>query len=184
MIRAAHPSFRLNRRDRHDRYPRSCQGAGPIPLRSRPLTGDWTSGRKPPRTLFPKTIDTSGQIAVHRRLGRGLSEVICHEDTRRQVILALVIGDGPAGSSRSPCWRSDRNPGCGREFYREWANQDVTEAVFEKSRDPRYRLDLFSVEPPALARFADPYDRDRPPRRRTTSRRSRSRRSRNGPTTG
>ena len=27
--------------------------------------------------------------------------------------------------------------GCSREFYREWANQDVSEAVFEKSRDPR-----------------------------------------------
>ena len=53
--------------------------------------------------------------------------------------------------------------GCGREFYREWANQDVSEAIFEKSRDPRYRLDLFSIEPPALARFADPYDPDRPP---------------------
>ena len=53
--------------------------------------------------------------------------------------------------------------GCGREFFREWANQDVSEAVFEKSRDPRYRLDVFSIDPPALARFADPYDRDRPP---------------------
>jgi hypothetical protein len=53
--------------------------------------------------------------------------------------------------------------GCGREFYREWANQDVTEAVYEKSRDPRYRLEVFSIEPPALARFAEPYDRDRPP---------------------
>ena len=53
--------------------------------------------------------------------------------------------------------------GCGREFFREWANQDVTEAIYEKSRDPRYRLDVFSWEPPALARFADPYDRDRPP---------------------
>ena len=53
--------------------------------------------------------------------------------------------------------------GCGREFFREWANQDVSEAVYEKSRDPRYRIDLFSIEPPALARFADPYDRDRPP---------------------
>ncbi len=28
---------------------------------------------------------------------------------------------------------------------------------------PRYRLDLFSIEPPALSRFADPYDPDRPP---------------------
>ncbi len=40
--------------------------------------------------------------------------------------------------------------GCTREFYREWANQDVSEAVFEKSRDPRWRMDVFSVEPPAL----------------------------------
>src|SRR3954452_5364757 len=53
--------------------------------------------------------------------------------------------------------------GCGREFYREWANQDVSEAVFEKSRDPRWRLDMFSVEPPAMARYADPYDPNRPP---------------------
>ncbi len=53
--------------------------------------------------------------------------------------------------------------GCGREFYREWANQDVSEAVFEKSRDPRWRIDLFSIEPPALSRHADPYDPDRPP---------------------
>ena len=54
-------------------------------------------------------------------------------------------------------------PGCGREFFREWGDQDVSEAVFEKSRDPRWRLDTFSIEPPALSRFADPYDPDRPP---------------------
>ena len=53
--------------------------------------------------------------------------------------------------------------GCSREFFREWANQDVSEAIYEKSRDPRYRLDVFSVDPPALSRFADPYDQDRPP---------------------
>src|SRR5262245_57359150 len=53
--------------------------------------------------------------------------------------------------------------GCGREFYRQWANQDVSEAVFEKSRDPRYRLDMFSIDPPPMARFADPYDPDVPP---------------------
>jgi hypothetical protein len=53
--------------------------------------------------------------------------------------------------------------GCGREFYRDWANQDVSEAVFEKSRDPRWRLDVFSVEPPALSRYADPYDQEVPP---------------------
>jgi hypothetical protein len=53
--------------------------------------------------------------------------------------------------------------GCTREFFREWANQDVSEAVFEKSRDPRWRIDVFSIEPPALSRFADPYDQDVPP---------------------
>ncbi|WP_165218948.1 hypothetical protein [Aquisphaera insulae] len=53
--------------------------------------------------------------------------------------------------------------GCTREFYREWANQDVSEAVFEKSRDPRWRLDVFSVEPPAMSRFASPYDPEFPP---------------------
>ena len=53
--------------------------------------------------------------------------------------------------------------GCGREFFREWANQDASEAVFEKSRDPRWRIDLFSVDPPSLARYADPYDPDTPP---------------------
>ena len=53
--------------------------------------------------------------------------------------------------------------GCGREFYREWANQDASQSVFEKSRDPRWRLDMFSVDPPALSRYGDPYDPDRPP---------------------
>ena len=53
--------------------------------------------------------------------------------------------------------------GCTREFFREWANQDVSEAIFEKSRDPRWRIDVFSVEPPWMARYADPYDQDVPP---------------------
>ncbi len=53
--------------------------------------------------------------------------------------------------------------GCTREFFREWANLDVSQAIFEKSRDPRFRIDMFSVDPPGLARFADPYDPDAPP---------------------
>src|SRR5579871_5105468 len=55
------------------------------------------------------------------------------------------------------------HPGCCRVFLRYWSNQDVSEAVFEKSRDPRFRLDMFSIEPPALSRFADPYDQEAPP---------------------
>ena len=67
---------------------------------------------------------------------------------RSAALLALALGS---------------QAGCGREFFREWANHDVSEAIFEKSRDPRWRLDMFSVDPPALSRFADPYDPDRPP---------------------
>ncbi|QDV36809.1 TolC family protein [Tautonia plasticadhaerens] len=55
------------------------------------------------------------------------------------------------------------SPGCTREFFRNWADQDVTEAIFEKSRDPRHRIDLFTITPPPTSRFSDPYDPDRPP---------------------
>ncbi len=68
---------------------------------------------------------------------------------RRAATLALLAALSPLG--------------CGREFFREWANQDVSEAIFEKSRDPRWRIDVFSVDPPWMARYADPYDRDFPP---------------------
>jgi hypothetical protein len=100
-------------------------------------------------------------------------------------VAKITTGQGPAGSidmkshvATTTCSSLRRRPGrvvalvlialgshtgCGREFYREWANQDASEAIYEKSRDPRYRLDVFSWEPPALARYADPYDRDRPP---------------------
>src|SRR5262249_6207847 len=53
--------------------------------------------------------------------------------------------------------------GCGREFFREWADQDVTEAVFEKTRDPRWNMPLFTIDPPAMSRYADWSDPDRPP---------------------
>ncbi len=69
--------------------------------------------------------------------------------TRRAAMLALLTALVPAG--------------CGREFFREWANQDVSEAIFEKSRDPRWRIDTFSDAPPWMARYADPYDQDFPP---------------------
>lgn len=70
---------------------------------------------------------------------------------RRRAVQALA-----ALSLLVPC-------GCTREFFRNWANQDATEAIFEKSRDPRWKLDMFSAEPPALSRFASPFDPDFPP---------------------
>ena len=56
--------------------------------------------------------------------------------------------------------------GCGREFFREWANQDVSEAIFEKSRDPRWRIDVFSIDPPGWRGTPTPTtatSRPRPP---------------------
>ncbi len=53
--------------------------------------------------------------------------------------------------------------GCTREFFRNWADQDVAEAVFEKSRDPRWRIDQFTKEPPQFSRFGEAYDPDFPP---------------------
>lgn len=76
-------------------------------------------------------------------------------DRRRRrwarVAMAALLGTTPA------------LVGCGREFFREWADQDVTEAVFEKTRDPRWRMPVFTVDPPAMSRFADYSDPDRPP---------------------
>jgi hypothetical protein len=68
---------------------------------------------------------------------------------RRALPLALLAALAPLG--------------CSREFFREWANQDVSEAIFEKSRDPRFRIDVFSITPPQMSRFAHPYDPDFPP---------------------
>src|SRR5262245_27985387 len=83
----------------------------------------------------------------------------------------MTLSTAPTISTRRPRLRTGLlvalalggQCGCTREFYREWANQDVSEAIFEKSRDPRWRLDMFSVDPPAMSRSADPYDPDVPP---------------------
>jgi hypothetical protein len=68
---------------------------------------------------------------------------------RRALPLALLAALAPLG--------------CSREFFREWANQDVSEAIFEKSRDPRFRIDTFSIASPQMSRYAHPYDPDFPP---------------------
>ena len=70
----------------------------------------------------------------------------------RRAALALAFALGASATT-----------GCGREFFREWADMDVSEAVFEKSRDPRWRLETFSIEPPAMSRHGNPYDPDRIP---------------------
>ena len=81
-------------------------------------------------------------------IGRKRSDALNRRLRRGAILTLLAVGS---------------QLGCTREFYRDWANQDAAEAVFEKSRDPRWRLDAFSIEPPAMSRFADPYDPEFPP---------------------
>src|SRR5271157_3856276 len=83
-----------------------------------------------------------------RRVRRKRSDALNRRLRRGALLTLLAVGS---------------QSGCTREFYRDWANQDASEAVFEKSRDPRWRLDAFSIEPPAMSRFADPYDPEFPP---------------------
>ena len=63
------------------------------------------------------------------------------------------------------------NFGCGREFFRHWADQDATEAIFEKSRDPRWRLERLTLEPPRSRASPIPITPTASPRPPTTRRR-------------
>jgi outer membrane protein TolC len=54
-------------------------------------------------------------------------------------------------------------PACGRSYYREAADQEVTELVKEKSDDPRWSLPYFSIDLDPRSRYYDPTDPDRPP---------------------
>ena len=103
------------------------------------------------------------------RISRNRSGVLTRQLRRGAILTLLAVGS---------------QSGCTREFYREWANQDVSEAVFEKSRDPRWRIDLFSIEPPALSRFASPMIPSSRRLRPMTRPPKRSRRCPSGPTTG
>ena len=73
-----------------------------------------------------------------------------------------------------------------REFYREWANQDVSEVVFEKSRDPRAGgIDLFlRWSSPRFRGTLIPTDQEVPPAPPDDPAAERSRPCRSGPTTG
>ncbi|MBM82465.1 MAG: hypothetical protein CMJ78_18020 [Planctomycetaceae bacterium] len=53
--------------------------------------------------------------------------------------------------------------GCNRQYYREQADQEAAELIEEKSDDPRWSLDEFSILVDERSRYADIYDPDRPP---------------------
>ena len=50
--------------------------------------------------------------------------------------------------------------GCSRQFYRTQADDEVYCVVDEKSNDPRWALDDYSIQPDPRSRFFDPYDPD------------------------
>ncbi|MEM7230920.1 MAG: hypothetical protein AAF517_02015, partial [Planctomycetota bacterium] len=52
---------------------------------------------------------------------------------------------------------------CGRDDYRKSADEDVNQLIQEKSGDPRWALDEFSIDVDPRSRYYDPHDPDRPP---------------------
>ena len=163
------PPFRLNRRDRLNRYPSLSRALAspssvstsslierrvgrieaarprvPGPSHPRAQSGELTTRWWIRRNGMPEAL------AMKKRVATPLSHIARPRRRSGRVVLFALFALGS-------------QVGCSREFFREWANSDVSEAVFEKSRDPRWRMDIFSIEPPSLARFANPYDPDRQP---------------------
>lgn len=53
--------------------------------------------------------------------------------------------------------------GCSRQHYRLQADYEVHDLVAEKSNDPRWAVDDFSIDVDPRSRYFDSYDPDRPP---------------------
>jgi hypothetical protein len=53
--------------------------------------------------------------------------------------------------------------GCTRRFFRNRADQEVSEVLAQKDRYPAWQIEQFHVYPDSRARFADPTNPDRPP---------------------
>jgi outer membrane protein TolC len=52
---------------------------------------------------------------------------------------------------------------CTRAHYRESADKEVAQLIAEKSKDPRWGLESFSIDIDPRSRYYDPSDPDRPP---------------------
>lgn len=51
-------------------------------------------------------------------------------------------------------------PGCSRRFWRQQAERDTYEAVFDKLNDPHWAVPRVDLKPDARSRFYDPFDPD------------------------
>lgn len=54
-------------------------------------------------------------------------------------------------------------PGCSRKFFRECADKDVAGIITQKNKFPDWMVRNWHVYPDPRARFADPFNPDRPP---------------------
>src|SRR5690242_16247089 len=54
-------------------------------------------------------------------------------------------------------------PGCSRKFFREYADKDVAGVITQTNKFPDWMVKNWHVYPDPRARFADPYNPDRPP---------------------
>src|SRR5262249_24601321 len=53
--------------------------------------------------------------------------------------------------------------GCTRRFFRNHADDEVSEVLAQKDRYPAWQIEEFHIYPDARALFADPTNPDRPP---------------------
>lgn len=53
--------------------------------------------------------------------------------------------------------------GCNRSYYRKQADKDAERLVWEKSQNPKWALNDFTIELDPRSRYYDPYDPDYPP---------------------
>ena len=63
----------------------------------------------------------------------------------------------------SVCAMCGLTNGCNRTYYRQKADHEVAVLVEEKSNDPRWALNDFSIEWDPRSRYAEVHDRDFPP---------------------
>jgi len=75
-----------------------------------------------------------------------------HGSVRYQLVL-LVLWSAAFGAAS----------GCSRKFFREYADKDVAGVITQKNKFPDWTVKNWHVYPDPRARFADPYNPDRPP---------------------
>jgi hypothetical protein len=125
----------------------------PVPL-PQPVHDFPPSARCPPISLnradLPSTLVNWDADTVHT----GFSEVpafagyAMHGSARRLAVVVLLLA---AGS------------GCSRKHFRERTDKDVEGIITQKNVVPEWSVKNWFVYPHPCARFADPYNPDRPP---------------------